>query len=429
MKLGLLLRGEGMKKAKKSILKLIIGLEITIPLLAGAGFVFWLLYSTSPASIPTNSPIVTEVLSITANPIGMSPPAKQIEVLPMVDFSLSSVNTTLPENILAEITFYGGGGGLPLSAFNKPAIYSDVGDEELMTLNTLVICGLSSGQTLIGKVLYPDGRIFTDDIQALPDNEGGGKYFAKFSFKPQINDPVGLYVFSLDGVDGKFETNAYYRKPDGPRLFKIDNTHILFYGFTPQENVKLYYYKHIAEKPDPIRWWQFVGWKEFKTDNIGQLVVLVSIGQGDGEFDSNEGRFVWSSTFVAVGETTGEVPLLHNPPFGGTGISMLDESISGQEQKKDYLYLKCSTEKLSQSHLKAGDHAVGIKSVNFYSNPRIDARQVDWIPDNSEISLELGPFCAGSQIWWRATADIEKGFSEGYVLEKDGDIYLLEPKP
>ena len=422
MKLGLS-RGQRMKrKSKNSALKAILVIEAIVFVFACFGF---MLILVNPGMLfPEKKPVtqaqpaispVTPTSSAPA-PSTLTPESGQapLSEIPVVDFSLPSTNNVLPTDILEEIGYYAGGGGPDYSICTEPRIAMDPSDAELMTLNGFVVCGYPTDQVLVGKILYPDGRMVTENVKPLPS--GGETYFAELTFKPKIDDPVGVYTFSLESADGKFESNAYYRKPDGVRVFKLDNTHLLLYGFAPHEFVNLYYYRANGAS------WQFESWKDYQVDQAGQLVVSVSIGQAEGEFDNNQlGVYGWSFTFIAIGEKTGEVPLYHNGPLGGN-FTLLGGSISGQDKTPASINLKCSAEQLDQGRLLVGYHAIVVKPIGIFANPRSGARQIDTVPANSMIYVFLGPYCDGSQIWWRVDTDV----GTGYVLEKDNE-YFIEP--
>lgn len=321
------------------------------------------------------------------------------------EFHTSNMNETLPADILEEIAYYSGGGPSDDFQCNTPQIAIDPKDAELMSLNVFTICGLSNGQSLLGQIRYPDGRTITQDVQIL--TSPNGTIYAELGFMPNINDPAGVYDFSLEGIDGKFESNAYYHLPIGTRLYDLGNNQVFLYGFMPNENVRLFAYYLDNEV------WKFSGWEEYLVDQNGQLVVSLA-------FDDIEGT-TRSYTFVAVGSISGEAQLLFNRPSGGR-FSWVSGKYMVNSPNNSKFYMQCTGEQSLNSHLIEGYHAEVLSSVTLFVNPRLDARALASVSEKSKIYLSSGPYCENNQIWWRA--DTYEG--TGYLLEKD-DTYYVGP--
>lgn len=325
-------------------------------------------------------------------------------------FDLATANQISPIDILQEVTYYAGGGGPDPDLCTRPQIFTQPMDQELMVLNGLAVCGLPSARTLTGSIVYPDGRVVVQSVQA---RSVGKTYLGELTFKPKIDDPVGQYRFILEGEDGRFEASASYRKPNGPRLFKIDNRHILLYGFAPEESVRLFYYKGTGGDK-----WAFGGWQNYQTDAEGQLVVSVSIGQGEDDFDNNNlGVYYWPYTIIAVGEKSGEVHLLHNGPLGG-GFSL----VSGE------IYRPPGSCAGLLSRLRVGMQArvafTDGSDMRIRVSPGFSQEIINMVPEGTSITILQGPKCVDDSTWWQI--HVENGM-EGWMVEDQNDVYLLEP--
>jgi hypothetical protein len=316
------------------------------------------------------------------------------------NFSPDAANDVPPDDVLEEVSFYAGGGG-PECAGNypQPTISSDPSDQEQMILVRFITCGWKNGQSLKGTVTAPDGRVMRGSLTIF---QGGNAYGAELTFRAKLSDPAGLYTFRLTSKEANLETNAYFRQPRGPHLYKLDNEHILLSGFKPRENINLLYYKRVSDKE------RFGGLSTYQTDESGQLEVEVSVGQKKDEFIDSI-----THTFVAIGEKSGEVHLLHNTPAGST-YTLLEQSVTGQPLSAvagtaEKYTLHCSSPQIASSHYQKGNKINVGKDTQEYANPRTDARAIGNLRAGSQLSLGDSPFCVNGQVWWRA--------SSGYVAE------------
>lgn len=358
------------------------------------------------SSVPQQSP--TPSSSATATQEAVAVPAEPTPE--NLIFDLSTANKTLPDDLIREVTFFSTGGWPDDSMCNRPSIFVYPEDNELMTLVGFVVCGVSGPESLTGKVLYPDGKVLTLDIQAEPM---GASYWGSLAFKPKIDDPEGVYTFSIAGKDFTLEAQATYTLPDGPRLYKLDNEHILLYGFQPKEKVRLAFYKADFN-------WVFVGWEEYVVGEDGRAVIYVSVGQAENEFELNK-LFIprWIYTFVAFGEQTGEVRLLHNNGFGGAW-----SLITGQTQKQPNVCEGLPSRLFETARARVA--SLGGDRLRVRTSAGFSQEIKTHFAEGTQLTIKTGPTCADGSTWWYVQA--ENG-QTGWVAEYRNDTYFLEPIP
>jgi hypothetical protein len=226
-------------------------------------------------------------------------------------------------------------------------------------------------------------------------------------FRPFITAPVGLYTFIVQGKEGALISNAYFRKPDGPRLLQLDDQHDLLIGFLPQEKVRLFSYQS-----DEYGWTgRLAAWQEYQVNQEGRLKIKVP----------SEVEEV-----VAVGSQSGEAHLLIPSIFGGA-FDPIEEKIL--RQSVDTIgthYLDCSVEMALQSRLRGlAKIKITNSDIYVYANPRREARIVQTLPVGLEVPVTGGPYCSGNFIWWKVAYEAHSFY--GYMLEFDGQKYYLNP--
>ena len=325
------------------------------------------------------------------------------------EFNLSSANDVLPSDILEEVSFFGGGGGsycYGLEPYLEPTITYDPTDEELMSRSSFVTCGWKKDETLRGAIQFPNGKIVISKVQTGEDQ---GSFYGVLELEPNVNDPIGLYNFTIEGETGILKSNAYIRAPDGPRLVQIEDSRIFLTGFLPHEIVRLVYYER-NDKGDGT----FAGWQEYQVDRMGQLEIMVSLPRRD--------------DLVVVGPLSGEVHLFHLGPFGGSfdfiGESILEHSSDTVISYSREHYLDCPSNIASRSRLHEAMKAYIVGNESFlFANPRQDARVILGLSVGTEIFISSGTYCSGNLMWWKAYPD-QIG---GYIVEFDGKSYYLEP--
>ena len=328
-------------------------------------------------------------------------------VLAVAEFDLSTANQVPPDDVLQEVTFYGGGGAGfcdGMRELTTPEIWRDPSDEELLVTSIMITCGWEKDEILQATIQYPDGTLFRTEIKA---DHGMGF----LEFRPAIDDPVGIYFFGLQGKNGFLSANAEYRKPNGPRLSQTQYDNIFLSGFFPEEKVRLFYYSSAYEL-DGSPGGMLAGWQEYQVNVAGQMEIKLSLQPGD--------------DLAVIGEKSGEVHLLHTGFFGGAsdhfrqGVSVEPDMIS-----VDYSnHLNCPPDLLVQSSLQHGADAFVVENeVTLFGNPRQSARIIDVLSVGTAVSVTQGPYCSGEMVWWRVYVE----HTYGYILEFDGQKYYLKP--
>jgi hypothetical protein len=208
------------------------------------------------------------------------------------EFDLAQANQIAPEDVLNEIEYYGSGAlPCPDSPYETPTLtYSP--ELVLFMPGYMVVCGWRTGESLEATVEYPDGRLEPAFVQV--EEYEPGESLAWLSFTPQLDDPEGAYIFRMEGGPFGFKSTVHYRGPDGARLLPKSRDQLFFYGFAPNEPVKLFCYD--------VDTYTLLGWQEYQVDGDGQLTLDVPPGR---------------CNFAALGPQSGEVyMLIDNFPAG-----------------------------------------------------------------------------------------------------------------
>lgn len=356
----------------------------------------------SPVSHLSATPTVLD--RILPTPTTLMIPTASSTAIPekVVGFTLNYANLIPPEDVLQEIDFYGGGGGglsCIMGTYSQPTIILDPSDGELMTESTMITCGWQKQETLTGKIQYPDGRIIST---AIP-----GDYL---SFAPTLDAPPGLYIFRIIGKNETVESNAYFYKPNGPRLYEINPNRLMLYGFSPKENVRLLFYTFSSNKTLELK-----GWQHYTTNNEGRLIVDA--------VDKDLGAF------VVIGEKSGEVhALLTSNGSGGRrmeGNVLLSSGIYDPFFKNNS-YLVCAENTPTHFSSKGDSAKVASANLEVFANPRKSARVLAYLPIGANVYFFEGggPYCDNGLIWWNVNYGAT---NPGFIIEFDNGQYNLEP--
>lgn len=321
------------------------------------------------------------------------------------EFNLSIMNETPPDDILNEISYYvGGGGGVCLPAYEKPLTFDFNLDIEQLHLEQLRICGWEENETINVTILNPDGKISSQTISAT--GEDGEIYYATVELKFRIDEPTGIYKFTLEGDSGTGKVNVNVRKPNGARLLRIDETHLLLYGFEPLESVNLYYY--YTEK--------FAGWQNYKVNQQGLLAIEIPAYTGY----RHPCMGLVDDFFVAVGEKSGEARLLRDTCVGARDPVMENSIIWSCGNLKTRLSISFESEK----RVAYTDGS----NMRIRKNPGFNEEIVDSVPEGTKITITEGPVCVDNVTWWKISGG-PKSNEEGWMAEHNNKVYWLEPIP
>ncbi len=327
--------------------------------------------------------------------IATAPPTRT-PIKKFMEFKKANLNKIPPKDILQQVSFFGGGGGIictPGSTPNKPEIASAPNDEVLMNQSTLIACEWKKGEVLKGTIIYPNGFVVTKRVDLLINE---GLYYGVLNFAPGLNDPVGNYTFILEGKSGMVKDIVNFKKPVGPHLFVVDLKTIMFYGFSAQEKVRLVDYAPGTG--------DFIGWQEYTMDGAGQL-LLVSTTPFEGYF--------W-----AVGKS-GEAQLpREHPLYGGSLYPNYEVTIKN---------IICD-DLPSRINGNRHGHIAFTKdggNLRFHSEPGLTTPVVAKIPEGTDFLVDGGPRCANGLTWWKISTSNPN--ATGWVAESYKGEYLLEP--
>jgi hypothetical protein len=308
----------------------------------------------------------------------LSPIAK---TLPEIQFDLTTANQVPPEDVFSEVGFFGQGagncGGLPAP---DPMIFLAPYEAELLEQRTLSTCGWEKDEVLKGTIRYPDGRTLTQYVKV---ESSGDNYSAKLDFTPTLEDPLGIYTYTLQGQRGTLTATAEFHLPDGPRIYMIDPFHVLLYHFAPQESVRL-----ICYGQDNI----LQAWQDITVDVSGNQSVRIETDQ---------------CALVALGQTSGEIhqmrPMLSTVKKTCGGLmTRLEESVNARVAFID------GTDK-------------PVRRLEGYSQEVVTS-----IPEGTILHSLGGPRCADGSLWWSVRTDDK---TLGWMPEEQNGVYLLEPAP
>jgi hypothetical protein len=420
-----------MKKVKNSTLKLILGLEVVLILLVVAGLVATFFYfrqvlepvlvaeptptfAVTPTvfSVADDTPAETSAISeftptvpneILSTPI--IPSATQVFIAEQ-DFSFSNAETTLPDDVLHEIFYYGGGGG----DFGDCFAYG-ITDLQIIGLSepilwpegiTWIGCGWKKGENITITTIQPDLVKLVEEISVPFDLET-----IFYSLPPSLSRPVGRYVFIVEGESGRVEDSVEVVLPTTPSLYSMPENHIALFGFHPEENIRLFVYEfaksYLAFDADAlITRLNLVAWEEFKVNQQGILFINLSMANP------------YSYTYYVIGTESGYV----------ANSTIRQNRIQNKSNRITMPY--CGG---LQSRLNTGMQArvafTNGARMNIRSEPGFGSDVVGQVNEGTIVYL-LDRFCADTSTWWRVGV-VDK--TPGWMTEEQNGVYLLEPRP
>lgn len=311
------------------------------------------------------------------------------------EFKRGTYNTIPPQNIITEIAFFGGGGGVICNGGISPGTLDTVSKPKngvLMTQSTLIVCGWDKGEVLKGKVIYPNGKELQKTITAV---ENETVYYGRLDFTPSLTDPIGNYTFVIGGKNGTAQATASFSKPTGPHLFRLANNNIMIYGYSANEKVKLLYFDGTT----------LYSWQEYTMDNAGQSIIKISVDP--------------KGYFWAIGRS-GEAQLPTEHALRGGTVYPLRQSTL----RKDYCSGLLSRLTISMGISSRVAYTDG-NDMRIRSAPGLSSSVVTKVPEGTDFTILDGPKCADGITWWKIRT--QSNNISGWVAESDGKIYLLEP--
>ena len=356
-------------------------------------------------------------------------PTETVETPTILKFDTSTAQQDPPEDILKEVGYFGGGGPgegycptmwdeIP---YAQPTITMDPVDSELMELNIMVICGLQEQESLTTTITYPDGRIIKQSLMSqLLQGEHARDYYAVLQLKTSWDDPVGLYTFSMTGDNISFQSNALIYRPVGPHLRRLNEDRLFLYGFAPNENVTLFYYKN--QRNDGYL--QLLGLQTYSMGKDGTGLIKVPYHELPKGFDD----YPVEEDYIVVGSSSGEHHMLLDDRFGGSFV-WSDSSIQGEDKFLESPlpladYLPCPPEILAkyQAYQFGPVLIESPAGLYLFANPRTDARVIQTLPKGTQLNV-ADAYCSNGYVWW----SVYFGMKASYVIGSDGQQDYLKP--
>jgi len=385
-----------MKKIKISTLVLIVGFELVILIIVGVGFAFWTLYLNSPWSpirnvpaIPTN--YVTDIPAIpTINATNIPLPKPTQVQIPKADFSLPSINTVPPEDILEEITYSatgGGDAGCPILTSPELRLSEKYEWAEGIGVNS---CGWKSDEPVQVTITYPNKHSESEIVNALWDGSVS-------LWRRSVDLPIGQYHFYLKGENGVLEDTAILQVGNTPLIYGEND--LFLSGFKKHEKVRLLLYKS-----QPSSYMTLIGWQEYQVSETGQLVISAPAKRDQfGNCDY---------FYYIIGEISGFVSNSLdrcNP----SGVDTITTAHCGSLKSR----LKYDT----QARVAFTDGS----NMNIRKFPGFDQPVIARVPEGTNI-ISLYRLCQDNSTWWYVRT---KNGIDGWMAEEQNGIYLLEPIP
>lgn len=216
------------------------------------------------------------------------------------DFPIeSSSYNTAPGDILEEIEYFvPGGEGYPcIGDFDRPKLITERNGVILGHSTIFVTCGWEQKEIVHLTLTFPNGQTKTEQI--VP-GQNVNTYAAYFSLLLTPLDPIGVYHYTFEGSSGNVSGSFEAKPADEPMLYILDDNDLLLHKFAPGEDVNLFVYER---KDITTNNFKLIAWDKFQTNANGQLIIHTPTNQ--------------KYLFVAIGETSGQVPSLH-----GTSITV-----------------------------------------------------------------------------------------------------------
>jgi hypothetical protein len=318
-------------------------------------------------------------------PAQPEPPAEESK---SAEFNPSNANQVPPDDVLNEVTYYGGGGrGSTCEGATEPIlnILSGLGPHEWMDLILVDSCGWQENEIVTATLIYPDSSQASERVDA-------GLGFFGYDIQPTRSMQPGTYRIIMEGNSGYVEDSAEVSVPASPRMYRVEGNWLVLYSFSPHENIRL-----LAYEPVDFFTMRLVGWKGYQTDANGQLMIHAP-AQG--------------YLYYAVGEISG---LVKNSEFGSPGLGS-DILVSNCGGLPSRLYAEAGAR---VTFTDGSD--MRIREKPGYSEDILTA-----VPEGTAIVIQNSRKCADGSTWWKILTD--EGL-EGWMAEDQNGVYLLEPYP
>lgn len=256
-----------------------------------------LLASCSSNGLSTAVPNPTFTLPTVVNlPTSSSAIPSPTQTPMALSLSLEDLNLNTPQDILEEVSYFGGMGGpwnpcweenyqspfIPENIYNNP---KRIGFVEIY------VCGIYSYHENVDiSVELPDDTLRYYQAHSIPVGNDSPdpeqKYMIRFYYEIEPDDPIGNYHFVFRG--NGWILDKYFNVVDITYPSFIYHEGKLFFKFQPNEKVRLFVYGMADNGP------KMIGWRYFQVDASGVLIVHTDYSD---------------YYYSAVGDITGEVQI------------------------------------------------------------------------------------------------------------------------
>ncbi|MBN2394338.1 MAG: hypothetical protein JXR84_26630 [Anaerolineae bacterium] len=231
--------------------------------------------STTPTALANSTPVASNDIPIS-------------ETATVEHFSISTANQTLPEDILREIGYYGGGGPgrndlcdvecrYATEKHQTPFLISGYASEVLGNNLQVCACGEQFDELTPLTLKFPNNtKILQEDSLIKYEFENEWVCFIQYIYPTQIDDPPGYYTFTLKTNNGIVEHSVHVTIL--PRVYFDRNNHIIsLYHFQPNEHIRLLAYDSCERTSEyaPFGCGILRGWQEYQVDTKGRLTIEV----------------------------------------------------------------------------------------------------------------------------------------------------------
>jgi hypothetical protein len=306
--------------------------------------------------------------------------------------SVANTSDTAPADALQTVSAPGGvgfEGPFCSKNYDKPTLEGPSQVEVFSRFHAVLACGLQPNEKVTITVTLPDGTTTTEKAVFDASLNGGVSHF----IEPKLGDLLGKYKLQFAGTGAPLTTTVEVVPPTQPGMEKLGEGQFFLHGFSPQEAVRLFAYQPSRDGST----FTLKGWREFKVDDKGELVVEDQI---------------LGSTLVLLDAKDEIFTASWGPP-----IPILRNAAENN----------CSGAPVTQ--LKPGGHAVVNTQQtgpnNLRTSPDAKAPIVGMInPGQGVTILDTPPVCASGYLWWNVRVD--KSGEIGWTAEGgDGDYWLV----
>jgi hypothetical protein len=346
--------------------------------------------STGISSGQPSPTSTSSLVTVTPNPTSTPTVLEQINIIP-------------PGDIIQEIYYYEetDGGGNCFDVTNPQEESPFPKRKEILGSLVVDLCNIEPGETISVQVTTP-----TNVTLKFSQTTGTGDTY-DLDYVVGIDDPRGVYTIVMSGNGWSLEGAVEIVEPRGARLYWTGDN-LVFYKFSPNENVRLFIYQPGWEYN-----YSLVGWVKFQVNEKGQFNFSLeklqdkpykyyAVGDITGQVSVHVRELLpYYMEFQSVNiDCPGSLP--HLGLWGGGEVEVVSDTV----QIYEYIYLEGS---------------LNGQSDPPYQGDRYELIESWTIEKGERLSVELfPPICIHGTLFWPIDYD-------EYVPESGADGYYLRP--